>query len=66
MKPNTINARLSDEEKAALQEIAYYMQTSQPPGFPLPTESDAIRYAIIQAAASIKRELREYNGEGTA
>jgi len=59
MKTKTIQARLNDDENAALQEIAYYMQTSQAPGFPLPTASDAVRYAITQAAAAIRKEREQ-------
>ena len=39
-----------------VQEIAYYIQTSQPPGFPLVTRSDALRYAVTVAAQGIRNE----------
>lgn len=61
-KTLTVQARLGDEEQDDLYEIVYYIKLMQPLGMPLPTVSDAVRYAIRQAAANIRIETGRDNG----
>ena len=54
--------RFDDAVQSDLQEIAYYIVVSQPLGFPLPTNSDALRYAVTRAASEIRKELAANQG----
>jgi len=59
MQPTSF--RPTDADAKAIVEIGYYLKTSQPPGYPEPTVTDAIRYALAIAAAGIAQEHRKEN-----